>query len=166
MYGIEQRLVHPATESTVSSTVQVESVSFNSILKKDWISQKPGSLTWERISEPVPVARTSSSGRTPAWTAIGASTAEATAVATVAEPIETRTTAASSQASTSGGMCAPSASPTVACAAPESRRIPLSPPAAARIISTWAMGSKDSRGQLAQQLAAMMPAGLDVPAQA
>jgi hypothetical protein len=30
-------------------------------------------------------------------------------MATVAEPMETRTTAASSQASTSGGMCAPSA---------------------------------------------------------
>jgi hypothetical protein len=33
---------------------------------------------------------------------------------------------------------------TVACAAPESRRMPLNPPAAARITSTLAIGSKDS----------------------
>ncbi len=65
-------------------------------------------------------------------------------MATVAEPMETRTTAASNHARTSGGMCAPRASETVACAAPESRRMPLRPPAAARMMSTLAMGSKDS----------------------
>ena len=57
--------------------------------QKDWIIQKPGSLTWERISEPVPVASTSSSGRTPAWAASGASTPEATAMATVAADLVT-----------------------------------------------------------------------------
>ena len=69
----------------------------------DWISQKPGSFNCEKMMEPVPVANTSSSGRTPMWPAMGASTDEATAMATVAEPMETRMTAASSQASTSGG---------------------------------------------------------------
>ena len=54
---------------------------------------------------------------------------------------------------------------TVACAAPESRRMPLRPPGGGQNHQHLAMGSKDSRGQLAQQLAAMMPAGLDVAAQ-
>jgi len=43
-------------------------------------------------------------GRTPRWLTMGASTPEATAMALVAEPMETRTAAASNQASTSGGM--------------------------------------------------------------
>ena len=48
------------------------------------------------------------------------------------------------QASTSGGMCAPIASPTVDCAAPESRSTPLSPPAADKMTSTPEMGRNAS----------------------
>ena len=50
--------------------------------------------------------------------AIGASTPEATAIATVAEPMETRTMAAKSHASKRGGMWAPSARVTVAYSCP------------------------------------------------
>ena len=56
---------------------------------------------------------------------MGARMPEATAMATVAEPMDTRTAAASAQASSSGGMCAPIANVTAACAAPEARRTPL-----------------------------------------
>ena len=41
-------------------------------------------------------------------------------------------------------MCAPIAKVTAACAAPEARRTPLEPPAAARITSGLAMGAKAS----------------------
>ena len=94
--------------------------------------------------EPKPVASTSSSGRTSIVPAMGARMPEATAMATVDEPIETRTVAASAHASSRGGNCAPMAKLTAACAAPEARRTPLKPPAAARITSGLAMGAKAS----------------------
>ena len=130
--------------NTVSRTDHVERVVFTSILKSDPTSQNPESFTCDRMSDPDPVARTSISGRTPMDTAIGARIPDATAMATVADPMETRTVAASAHARTSGGMCVPIASVTAACAAPEARRTPLNPPAAARITRGPAMGPNES----------------------
>ncbi len=89
----------PVSDSIVSSTDQVARVVFTSILNSDPTSQNPESLTCDSRSEPKPVASTSSSGRTPMVAAMGARIPEATAMATVAEPMETRTAAASAQAS-------------------------------------------------------------------
>ncbi len=113
---------NPLKLTTVSTIDQVPSVPFTSSLNSEFTSQNPESFTCDSISDPHPVAITSISGRTFMCPAIGASTPEATAIATVDEPMHTRTTAASAQASTSGGICAPIASPTVDCAAPESRK--------------------------------------------
>src|SRR6516164_4887293 len=71
------------------------------------VHQKWRSLTWERMSEPEPVARTSSSRFTVVsfWIS-GATIPAPVMVATVAEPVATRTTAAAVQANTSGERCA------------------------------------------------------------
>src|SRR5689334_24980153 len=75
----------------VSATVHVLSVWGTDILKNSLISQKPASLTCDSISEPAPVARTSSSGLTPCIAAaIGATIPDAVVIATVADPVATR----------------------------------------------------------------------------
>ena len=53
------------TEIIVSHTDHVLSVCATVMLKYSFTSQNPPSLTWEKISEPAPVAIASSSGCTP-----------------------------------------------------------------------------------------------------
>ena len=55
----------PMTESKVSLVDQVFIVSATLMLKYSLTSQKPPSLTWEKMSAPAPVAMASNSGRTP-----------------------------------------------------------------------------------------------------
>ena len=91
----------------VSSTDQVLSVCGTLRLKYSFTSQKPPSLTCEKISAPAPVAIASNSGEAPgACSAIGATMPAAVAMETVEEPVARRSNAANVQASISSGMCA------------------------------------------------------------
>src|SRR5580698_1314992 len=92
------------TEMIVSQTDQVLIVSVMLISKYSLTSQKPPSLTCEKIRDPAPVAIASNSGRTPVLcSAIGATMPAAVVMATVDEPVARRISAASSQASNNSG---------------------------------------------------------------
>src|SRR5881397_2377661 len=80
----------PATPMIVSATVHVLSVCGTVMLKNSLMSQKPASFTCESMSEPAPVASTSSSACAPDVAAIGATIPAAVVIATVAEPVATR----------------------------------------------------------------------------
>src|ERR1035437_8495679 len=96
--------ISATTEMIVSQTDQVLMVSATDMLKYSFTSQKPPSLTCEKISEPAPVAMASNSGLTPALcSAIGATIPAAVVIATVSEPVARRISAASSHASNSNG---------------------------------------------------------------
>ncbi len=73
-------------------------------LKYSLNSQKPGSLTWEKITLPEPTAITISSGLTPVVAISGAAIPPAVMAATVAEPSAIRSTAAIDHAINSGDM--------------------------------------------------------------
>ena len=91
----------------VSIAVQVLKVSTTVMLKYCLTSQKPASLTCDRINEPAPVASTSSSRFTPGIKSTTGNTIPAPVmVATVAEPVAIRITAATSHASKIGEMLA------------------------------------------------------------
>src|SRR5918992_3309390 len=95
----------PATPMIVSATVQVLSVCGTVMLKNSLMSQKPASFTWESTREPAPVASTSSSGGVPGVDAAsGATIPAAVVMATVADPVATRMSAATIQARTSGDV--------------------------------------------------------------
>ena len=71
-------------------------------------SQKPASLTWDRNSEPEPIASTiSATIGLDRSAATGARMPAAVTVATVAEPVATRISTATSQARNSTDSCCP-----------------------------------------------------------
>ena len=73
------------------------------ILKYSLISQKPPSLTWEKITDPAPVAIGLGYPHPELLVlATGATMPEAVVIATVADPVATRISAANSQPITSG----------------------------------------------------------------
>ena len=75
-------------------------VSVTLRFRYSFTSQKPPSLTWEKMSEPAPVAIASSSGETPGvCSAMGATIPAAVVMATVAEPVARRMRAARVHAS-------------------------------------------------------------------
>src|ERR1700678_4008723 len=81
----------PIIEIKVSEMDQVFMVSATLMLKYSFTSQKPPSLTWEKMVDPAPVAIASSSGRTPGLCKrIGARMPAAVVKATVADPVATR----------------------------------------------------------------------------
>jgi len=82
--------------------LHVSSVSRIVALKYSLNIQKPLSLKCENIRLPAPVARTISSGCTLLCATIGASTPAAVIPATVAEPIDARSSAATPNARMSG----------------------------------------------------------------
>ena len=87
----------PANEMMVSQMDQVFMVSVTLMLKYSFTSQKPPSLTCEKMGEPAPVAMASNSGCTPGvCNAMGATMPAAVVMATVAEPVASRMSAASS----------------------------------------------------------------------
>ena len=95
------------TDSRHSITVQVLKVSPTSSPKYSLMSQKPASLTWERNTEPAPMAITSRAMAgvvTPICSTTGPRMPAVVMMATVAEPVATRTKAAISQASRKMGM--------------------------------------------------------------
>src|SRR5476649_638191 len=99
----------------VSATVHVLSVCGTVILKNSLMSQNPVSFTCDNTSEPAPVASTSSSACVPGVAiAIGATIPAAVVIATVADPVATRISAATIQASTSGDACDPIATSAIA----------------------------------------------------
>src|ERR1700734_3331328 len=85
----------PMTESMVSLVDQVFIVSATLRLKYSFTSQKPPSLTWEKISAPKPVAMASNSGRTPGLCRrMGPTMVADVLMATVEDPVARRMSAA------------------------------------------------------------------------
>jgi hypothetical protein len=108
-------------------------------------SQKPASLTWEKNSDPDPMASTSRAVCVvlrPA--AKGAAMPAAEMVATVAEPVARRMATATSQPSSRTERFAPCAACVMALPTPESTRVCLKPPPAPTIKRTLAMGGSES----------------------
>src|SRR5206468_10862110 len=122
---------NPATPMMVSATVQVFSVCGTLMLKNSLMSQNPESFTGDSTREPAPVASTSSSAFVPGVAAaIGATMPALVVIATVAEPVATRISAATVQASRSGDACDPSATSAIAFPTPLSSSTRLNPPPA------------------------------------
>src|SRR3954452_5199509 len=122
----------PNTEMTVSMTDHDLIVSPTVSPKYSLTSQKPASLTCEKNSEPQPIASTSRAR----WLAdsdgaSGATMPAAVIVATVADPVPSRMSTATSQPSTSTEMLTPSAQSLMTLPTPASMRVCLKPPPAA-----------------------------------
>src|SRR5258705_1625937 len=116
----------PATPMIVSATVQVLSVCGTVMLKNSLMSQNPASFTCDNTSEPAPVASTSSSGDVPGVAAaMGATIPALVVIATVAEPVATRMSAATVHASRSGEAYDPRATSAIAMPTPLSNRTQL-----------------------------------------
>src|SRR5207253_8189221 len=99
---------NPATPMIVSATVHVFSVCCTVMLKNSLMSQNPESFTCDSTSEPAPVASTNSSVCEPGVvSAMGATMPALVVIATVAEPVATRISAATVHASKSGEACDP-----------------------------------------------------------
>ena len=116
------------------------------IPKYSLISQKPPSFTCEKISEPEPVASTSNSGLTctPLAAAIGATMPHAVVIATVAEPVARRISAATSQPNSSGDRCTAVATLTISFEMPLSISTRPKPPPAPTISVMPAIGARQS----------------------
>src|SRR5260370_4432592 len=114
--------------------------------KSSLISQKPPSFTCEKISDPEPVANTRNSELTlePAAAAIGATIPHAVVMATVAEPVARRISAATNQPSSNGDRCAADAVVTSSCEMPLSRNTLPKPPPAPTINVIPAIGARHS----------------------
>ncbi len=80
----------------------MRNVSRSDIRKYSFVIQNPASLTCESISDPPPIARTINSGLTPLATVSGPTMPAAVVMETVAEPVATRISVATSQPKTSG----------------------------------------------------------------
>ncbi|MNE67750.1 hypothetical protein D3C80_1633740 [compost metagenome] len=123
--------------------LQVLKVSATVMLKYCLTSQKPASLTWERISEPAPVASTSSSRFTSGISpTTGATMPAPVMVATVAEPVAIRITAATSHANRIGEIWACTAICPITLPTPVSTSICLKPPPAPTINMIAAVGAR------------------------
>src|SRR6476659_3648359 len=122
----------PNTEITVSMTDHDLIVSPTVSPKYSLTSQKPASLTREKNSDPQPIASTSSAR----WLAdrVGASGATmpaAVIVATVADPVPSRMSTATSQPSSKTEMLTPVAQSLMTLPTPASMSVCLKPPPAA-----------------------------------
>ena len=133
----------------VSATVHVLSVCCTVMLKNSLMSQNPESLTCDSTSEPAPVASTSSSGCVPGVAAaMGATIPALVVIATVAEPVATRISAATVQASSSGEACDPRAMSAIAFPTPLSSSTLLNPPPAPITSRMVAVGARQSLANL------------------
>ena len=139
----------PATPMIVSATVHVFSVCCTVMLKNSLMSQNPESFTCESTNEPAPVASTSSSALVPEVAiAIGATIPALVVIATVAEPVATRISAAMVQASRSGEACDPRATSAIALPTPLSSSTLLKPPPAPITRRIVAVGARQSFANL------------------
>src|SRR5260370_667387 len=115
----------------VSITVQLFNVCATVMLKYSFTIQNPPSLTCDRIVEPAPIATTSNSKFSPGVLfAIGAMMPAAVVMATVAEPVATRISAATSQPSSIGDMGDCLANAAIASPTPLTTNTRLNPPPA------------------------------------
>lgn len=134
------------TAIPVSTTVQVRRVCATVMPRYSFTNQKPESLTCERMREPEPMARTSSSRFT--WMAgfstIGSMRPAAMVTATVAEPTAMRSMPAISQPRMSGETGAWAAKPAMALPTPEASRIFEKPPPAPTTRKMAAAGATHS----------------------
>ncbi len=108
-------------------------------LKYSLNSQKPGSFTWEKMTEPEPTAITISSGLTPVVAISGATIPPAVIAATVAEPSAIRSTAAIDHAISSGDTLEPCIIEAMYLSTPLSTRTCLKAPPPPMINSIIAM---------------------------
>src|ERR1019366_6918032 len=96
-YDTARVRIKPVTEMIVSQTDHVFKVCTILILKYSFTSQKPPSLTCEKINDPAPAATPNSPGETTVFSNAMGPTIPATGViARVAEPVASRINAASS----------------------------------------------------------------------
>ena len=135
----------PRIDTIVSRTVHVATVCGTLMLKYSFTSQKPPSLTWLAMSEPAPIATTSRSLLTPGMAAtIGVMMLAAVTQATVADPTETRSSAAMTQPSTSGDSRSPLIDCAIAVSTPAASSTRPKPPPAPTTSSTPATAGIDS----------------------
>src|SRR5471032_3264302 len=136
----------PITEIIVSQSDHVLNVCPTVMPKYSLTSQKPPSFTCEKISEPHPVASTSNSALTAPFdaAAMGATMPHAVVMATVAEPVARRISAATNQPSSNGDKCAADAVATSCCDMPLSRSTLPKPPPAPTISVIPAIGARQS----------------------
>src|SRR5699024_6521601 len=121
----------PTTEMIVSMTDHVLMVSPMVIPKYSLTSQNPASLTCEKNNEPAPIANTTRAvwaGDSPA--ANGATIPEAVTVATVADPVASRTSTATSQPRNSADRLSSTAALPMATPVPPPTNTALKPPPA------------------------------------
>ena len=117
------------TDRMVSMSDQVLKVCPTVNPKYSLTSQKPASLTWERNTEPAPIASTRRAISMEGMSAAsGAMIPAAVTVATVADPVARRTATATSQPASSSGTAACWIQVAMMPAMPESTRVCLKPP--------------------------------------
>src|SRR5262249_52266342 len=108
-------------------------------------NQNPPSLTCDRMSEPAPIATTSNSTFVPGvWATMGARMPAAVEIATVAEPVATRISAATNQPSNNGDRWVPFPSwgrPPPTPLAPTTLLTPPPAPTTKRMLATGARQS-------------------------
>src|SRR5471032_2988213 len=136
----------PITEIIVSQSDHVLNVCPTVMPKYSLTSQKPPSFTCEKISEPQPVASTSNSALTAPFdaAAIGATMPHAVVMATVADPVASRISAATNQPSSNGDKCASVAMPTIAFDTPPSIKMRPKPAPAPTTEVILAIGPRHS----------------------
>src|SRR5579872_4038328 len=124
----------------VSITVQLLSVSPTLNPRYSFTNQNPPSFTCDKITDPAPIAMTSNSRLMPGVAAAkGATMPAAVVIATVADPVATRITAATSQPKTSGETGARCANCAIASPTPLATKTLLKPPPAPTTSSIEAM---------------------------
>src|SRR5450830_1028959 len=148
--------ISATTDRMVSIAVQVLNVSATVMLKYCFTSQNPASLTCDKINDPAPVANTSSSRLTPGIIPTTGTTMPAPVmVATVAEPVAIRITAATSHASRIGLICAFTAIWPITSPTPLVTSICLKPPPAPMIRMIAAVGARLASSSLSTRLESM-----------
>src|ERR1043166_3190592 len=135
----------PTTDIIVTRIVHVLSVCVTVKFRYSFTNQNPPSFTCERMSEPAPMATTSSSTFVPGMAAaIGVRMPAAAVMATVAEPVARRMAAATNHPSTSGDTGQQLTRAAMASPTPLRMRTRLNPPPAPTISSVDATGPRQS----------------------
>src|SRR6195952_2291483 len=131
----------PVTDSTVSINDHDLMFWLTDKPKYCLVSQKPASLTWEKNSEPAPIASTSNDTCVLLNVAVtGCRMPAVVTVATVAEPVASRMSTATNQASSSGEIVEPSTQDAIIFEIPLSTNTCFRPPPAATMSRMPAIG--------------------------
>src|SRR6476659_4435903 len=131
----------PVIDSTVSISDQDLMFWLTDSPKYCLVSQKPASLTCEKNSEPAPIASTNSETWDVLRVAVtGCRMPAVVTVATVADPVASRISTATNQASSNGDTVEPCTQDAITLEMPLSTSTCLSPPPAATISRMPAIG--------------------------